>query len=193
MIFKCHSILYCFCVHALLGHRQQSQGTGDHETDLANNTTSDNISNPNKDSCLNPTPVLTSLGSQSNMDIACSIQEDPVHPVNHQFPSSLIGNRECSFNPKWYDKYQWLEYSISKDATFCYPCCFFVHGTSKAEDTFVSIGYCDWKHGTGKDGALVKYDTSLKHKEALMNWCEYEAHLKSGTSVTSSLDNARKE
>ena len=64
-------------------------------------------------------------------------------PVNHQFPSTLIGKRERCFNPKWYEKYEWLEYSMSTDAVFCY-----------------------WKHATGKGGALVKHDTSLNHQEA---------------------------
>ena len=141
-----------------------------------------------------PTPALTSLGSQGNpLDIACGMQEDPVRPVNCQFPSSSIGNRERSFNPRWYNKYQWLEYSVSRDAIFCYPCRYFAHGCSKAEDTFISIGYRDWKHATGRGGALTKHDTCMTHQEAVSNWCEYKVNLQSGTSVASSLDNARKE
>lgn len=51
----------------------------------------------------------------------------------------------------------------------------------------------DWKHATGKDGALVKHDTSAKHQEAMSSWCAYKANLKRSTSVAATLDNIRKE
>ena len=117
-------------------------------------------------SCSNSThEVLTTAGSisgrpsQGNLmaDITCSSQEDPIWPVNLNFPSTSISNRDHSFNPWWYDKYQWLEYSASRDAIFCCPCRYFAHGSDKAENNFTSIGYKDWKHTTGKDGALVKH------------------------------------
>jgi len=41
--------------------------------------------------------------------------------------------------------FQWLEYSIQKDAVFCYPCRVFGTTTNKSEDTFVSTGFRNWK------------------------------------------------
>lgn len=41
--------------------------------------------------------------------------------------------------------FQWLEYSIQKDAIFCYPCRVFGTTTNKSEDTFVSTGFRNWK------------------------------------------------
>ena len=49
----------------------------------------------------------------------------PFNPINFNFPSTSVGNRDHLFNPQWYDKYQCLEYSTSRDAIFCYPCCYF--------------------------------------------------------------------
>ena len=63
----------------------------------------------------------------------------PFNPINFNFPSTSVGNRDHLFKPQWYDKYQWLEYSTSRDAIFCCPCCYFAHGSDKAEDTFTSI------------------------------------------------------
>lgn len=39
-----------------------------------------------------------------------------------------------------------LEYSISRDAAFCYP---FTSGGGKAESTFTVTGFRDWKHASG--------------------------------------------
>ena len=138
-----------------------------------------------------PTPVPSIFLVE--VDVASSLQEDPVQPVNHLFPSILISNKERCFNPKWYEQYRWLEYSVAKDAVFCYPCRLFAHGSNKAEDRFVTIGYRDWKHAIGKGGAFVKHNTSKHHQDALMNWSQYKATVTSGTSVVSRLDNARKE
>ena len=58
----------------------------------------------------------------------------PIQPVSYPFPSTVIGDKERCFNPKCYEQNEWLKYSIAKDAVFCYPCCFFAHASSKAED-----------------------------------------------------------
>ena len=87
-----------------------------------------------------------------------------------------------------------LEYSIVKNAIlFCYACRWFAHGSSKAEDRFVCLGYNDWKHATGKGEAFLKHDNSQHHKVAFLNWTQYMASATSGTSVASSLDTVRKE
>ena len=72
---------------------------------------------------------------------------------------------------KWY---KWLEYSIAKDSVFCYPCRLFGHESNKAEERFVTLGYRDWKHAGGNDGAFAKHHTSKNNKEALMNWSQYK-------------------
>ena len=68
------------------------------------------------------------------------------------YPVTKYGNKDRSFNSSWYSKYNWLEYFIRLDAAFCYPCRFFAHGSSKAEDRFVTLGYRDWKHASGQTG-----------------------------------------
>ena len=67
----------------------------------------------------------------SPSDIAMNIYDNPVQPHNHQFPSTYFGNKYRSFNPELFHKNVWLEYSISKDAVFCYACCFFSLGSAK--------------------------------------------------------------
>ena len=74
----------------------------------------------------------------------------------------------------------------SKNAIFCFPCCFF---STNANNKFVKIGYCDWKHTTGKTGALAKHSVSEKHQEAMAAWSAFNTQ--PHTSVASLLDNNR--
>ena len=39
-----------------------------------------------------------------------------------KYPSRSQGSRQRSFHEKWYDEFDWLEYSIELDAAFCYCC-----------------------------------------------------------------------
>lgn len=129
--------------------------------------------------------------SSSQLDISSSVQDDPVQPRNHKFPRRYFGNKQRSFNPMLFDKYVWLEYSISRDAVFCYACRFFSLGS--ANDIFVKTGYRDWKHCTGKTVGLVKHSNSMKHKEALASWSDFKVNQQKHTSVASALDSRRKE
>lgn len=52
-------------------------------------------------------------------DISMSRGEAPVQPQLN-FPKTLQGDRNRSFNGEWYAVHPWLGYSISEDSTFCY-------------------------------------------------------------------------
>ena len=54
------------------------------------------------------------------VDIANGMEDQPVQPCHHHLPYTYILNKRRSFNPLSFDKYTWLEYSIAKDAAFCY-------------------------------------------------------------------------
>lgn len=143
----------------------------------------DHIRATTSDSCSNSI-------HESTVDIASSPQEGPVQPVSYSFPSTVIGTKGRCFNSKWYEQYEWIEYSIAKDAVFCFPCRFFAHATNNAEDRFVNLGFRDWKHAGGKSGAFASCKT---HQEALIDWSQYKKSVATGTSIASKLDNARRE
>ena len=104
----------------------------------------------------------TSLSSSTAniVDRAKGVEDQPLQPRHHRFPYTYILNKSWSFNPSWFDKYTWLEYSIAKDAAFCYACQFFSTGVHKSEECFITIGYRNWKHATGKSGRLEKHTVS---------------------------------
>ncbi|KAJ1287471.1 hypothetical protein BS78_02G012400 [Paspalum vaginatum] len=43
----------------------------------------------------------------------------PTHPVGHIFPRKKVGRDWRVFHPQWFKDYDWIEYSVSKDAAFC--------------------------------------------------------------------------
>ena len=65
--------------------------------------------------------IFTALPS----DNALTSDSFPTQPANISFPATIMGSKKRSFNPEWYRQYSWLEYSIEKDAAFCFACRFF--------------------------------------------------------------------
>ncbi|CAN6583365.1 unnamed protein product [Malus baccata var. baccata] len=77
------------------------------------------------------------------------LQIDPCQPRDHIMPRKVSDNR-C-FIIRWFDKFKWLEYSISKNAAFCRYCylfkCDFDQMGSTGSDVFTEIGFTNWKKG----------------------------------------------
>ncbi len=45
----------------------------------------------------------------------------PVRP-KIDFPKSTFGEKSLRFQERWYDLHDWIEYSVTKDAVFCFYC-----------------------------------------------------------------------
>ena len=111
--------------------------------------------------------------SQCHVDIARSPQDKPSQPYI-KFPAHHIGQKKRSFNPRWYSIHHWIEYSVQKDAAYCYPCRLLTTNPGRSDPAFVDVGYSDWKHATGKKGAFVKHEKSYAHNNAMVAWRQYE-------------------
>jgi hypothetical protein len=60
------------------------------------------------------------------------------------FPQHMCGGMR-RFLPKWFDEFKWLEYSVNKDAAYCFVCYLFKDGTKFAGgDSFVNGGFRNW-------------------------------------------------
>ena len=60
----------------------------------------------------------------------------------------LWGSR--GFSKAWYDKFDWIEYSESRDVAFCFYCFLFKPiGIAHrfGNEVFTKTGFSDWKHG----------------------------------------------
>jgi hypothetical protein len=83
------------------------------------------------------------------------ILKGPCRPYAHQFESRKIGGKDQHFSILWFERYSWLEYSIEKDAAFCFVCYLFREKKSKGKGTgiFVDGGWRNWN----RDDALDKH------------------------------------
>ncbi|CAM4467244.1 unnamed protein product [Leuciscus chuanchicus] len=96
--------------------------------------------------------------------------DDPVtQPKLSSFPVTTIAGKGRSFNARWYEKFPWLEYSISRDAVFCKPCRHFPEAAT--ESRFIKTGFSDWKH---LSQCCVKHEASRAHATALGRDREHE-------------------
>uniref|UniRef100_A0A0A9CNG4 TTF-type domain-containing protein n=1 Tax=Arundo donax TaxID=35708 RepID=A0A0A9CNG4_ARUDO len=69
------------------------------------------------------------------------IMKGPFQPYAHQFKKRKIGTRNRSFNPVWFYKYHWLEYSIKNESAYCFVCYLFrKKGKGKGTDAFIRGG-----------------------------------------------------
>ncbi|KRH65473.1 hypothetical protein GLYMA_03G038400v4, partial [Glycine max] len=67
-------------------------------------------------------------------------------PHNFVYPWSLKGNQRRRFCKNWFDLYDWIDYSESKDLAFCLPCFLFKNVSKYGGDHFVTEGFSDWKN-----------------------------------------------
>lgn len=96
----------------------------------------------------------------------------------------MFGKASRSFQKKWYEQFQWLEYSIKLDAAFCFACRSFI---SNPEPSF-SVGFKDCKHATGQKGMLTTHSNGKYHTQSVVAWNEYETRVRMGESIGCQFD-----
>ncbi|KAJ1285613.1 hypothetical protein BS78_03G291900 [Paspalum vaginatum] len=72
----------------------------------------------------------------------------PCQPIGHVCPKKIQSGRKRSFVESWFKKHVWLEYSVSKDAAFCFYCYLFKQPRPEnyGVDAFTSEGVSNWKN-----------------------------------------------
>ena len=124
--------------------------------------------------------IQTALVQAEADDLALTPESSPRQPVNVEFPITYFSGKARSFNSDWFRQYPWLEYSVKKDAAFCYPCRLFnltqsSTGTSRPEKAFTTLGFRDWKHATGSTGMLISHNNCISHKQAIIAWEQFKS------------------
>jgi hypothetical protein len=74
----------------------------------------------------------------------------PKRPIVN-FPTKKYGSKSHKFSASWYKLYDWIEYSESQDAAYCFYCFLFKHSGSNTHfgyDVFNKTGYSNWKHAS---------------------------------------------
>ncbi|KAL4141956.1 hypothetical protein QTP88_004495 [Uroleucon formosanum] len=72
--------------------------------------------------------------SLTHLNLKERILKGGYKPILSLYPRKLQGHKFRSFHKEWYKQYDWLEYSPTADAAFCFSCRMF-----KAQDIFNSL------------------------------------------------------
>ena len=73
------------------------------------------------------------------------INMGPFQPKLQKYPLTKHGTQNHRFQFSWLSKFPWLEYLISKDKAFCFPCYIF-HDKPSKNDAFIVDGVQNWKY-----------------------------------------------
>lgn len=109
------------------------------------------------------------------------ILRGPCQPKTHDFPQRQVGGLR-RFSVNWFKKWDWLEYSVEKDAAFCFVCYLFKRDVeiNNGGDAFVNGGFRGWnkpdrfqKHVGGiKSAHNVAYEKFVNLRDAKKNSIE---------------------
>ncbi|XP_058746804.1 uncharacterized protein LOC131619753 [Vicia villosa] len=150
---------------------------------------------PNVANEFNPNEIVRDPGCRKQIhEYAPDIQDQvrrayilkgPTQPDLARFPRTQFGKSSRAFCKAWYKSYTWIEYSESKDATYCFYC-FLFKPPGRAEhfgyEVFNKDGFKDWKHASKafKDH-IGSHDS--KHISCMKHYDDYNNQRQSVTSI----------
>jgi len=132
-------------------------------------------------------PIHCTAGQgDDNTDDLGEKQASPKQPALCEFPSKHFGSVKRSFSTYYYKNHHWLEYSVRKDAVFCFACRHFP--TDSTEDAFRK-GMSDWKRLSNK---LEKHAKSQAHLNCMIKWDNFKASRSGSGSLAAELSQSHK-
>ena len=110
------------------------------------------------------------------------VAKGPCQTKVHKYPKRMIGNLNRSFHDEWYVNNPWLEYSIAKDAAFCFYCYLFKQPRAEhyGVDSFTNVGFRGWKDGRETIGA---HGNGIDHNKSRRSYEDYKNQRQSVSHV----------
>ena len=103
------------------------------------------------------------------------LTKGPCQPIVHDYLVSYFSGKPRQFRFEWYENRKWLEYSIDKDAAFCFYWYLFGWqdvGKQGGGKTFVTKGFKLWNQVANLDshvrGVNSAYNQAIKKSEDLL-------------------------
>ena len=133
------------------------------------------------------------------------ISKGPCQPISHNFPKRKYGQNNRSFQPRWFEKHPWLEYSVSTDAAFCFWCYLFkpINANHFGDESFLKVGFNNWKKALERfnyhvgevnsthNAAKIAFDNFINQRQSISyNYSRHERaeEVSYRTRLTASLD-----
>ncbi|XP_008178588.1 zinc finger MYM-type protein 1-like [Acyrthosiphon pisum] len=85
---------------------------------------------------------------------------------SRDYPKTIFGKQNRSFSSNFFKLYTWLEYSVKRDAVYCFCCRLFGKNN---DDIFTKIGFKNWKKISGSNSKQSKLASHALTKEHLTN------------------------
>ena len=106
----------------------------------------------------------------------------PCQPKGHRYSKRKIYNRNKSFHDEWFTNHPWLEYSIGKDATFCFYCYLFKQPRTEnyGVDSFTVVGFLD---GNDRKQIVDSHGNDIDHNNARRDYEDYKNQRQSVSHV----------
>ncbi|CAI6377654.1 unnamed protein product [Macrosiphum euphorbiae] len=87
---------------------------------------------------------LSDCNNTFTLDLG-DLNSGPMRPILKAYPKTQFGLQKRAFSSAYYQNHDWLEYSLEKDAIFCYACRLFSNSSGHNEETFTTLGFKNWK------------------------------------------------
>ncbi|KAL6494170.1 hypothetical protein OROGR_032079 [Orobanche gracilis] len=76
----------------------------------------------------------------------------PYQPKLLEYPRTQCGKQNRRFQEHWYEKFRWLEYSLTTDKSYCFHCFLFLDNNTPSHlSTLATIGFNSWKRINQRD------------------------------------------
>lgn len=126
-------------------------------------------------------------------DLSSLPTDSPCQPYRSCYQGHNIGGKERRFNAAWFKVYNWLEYSLSQDAAYCFICRHFSVDSQNKKNAFVSMGFRSWNRATGKDpksNALLMHKNSEVHLTSVEKYESFKSMNQNCLTVVKMVDKA---
>ena len=149
---------------------QVSENENPKPSDTIRNGSSDQACSTTKRSGSTTASIEPSSGNVNSLN--ADLSKKPQQPKLKQFPLKEVVKQERSFNPKWFDGFNFLHYWEENDSVICHTCAvadkndLFKIDTKK-EKTFIETGFSYWKKTIEKFVAHARSTTHINATEVL--------------------------
>ncbi|KAK1384776.1 TTF-type domain-containing protein [Heracleum sosnowskyi] len=111
------------------------------------------------------------------------IAKGPFRPVDYTFPKN---GDSRTFQANWFGEFDWLEYSIHKDAAFCMWCYLFnpKRADNSGKNAFTTTGFKKWKKALNKFRSHIGL-VGISHNEATRRYQAFKNQKQSISHVFS--------
>ena len=99
----------------------------------------------------------------------------PSQPILGSYPKRAFGATFRSFIPAWYHSRPWLEYSVRRDACFCFPCRKYGSSANERDVVFTLTGFNNWKAALERDKGLKRHVSSYNHVHSSTTWTQHKS------------------